>query len=179
MKKFKRFFLTLLFLGILYFLTSYSTESKKYEILNEIFTDTEFKPEKICIIKESIDFDKEIFNEFEFYDLLSVYSQFANQSAKTDLKIDDKIQENKISDTKIITDCSTKIKKIKIDEKTERWETNSNAQISLPVLSIDKKTAIIQISNNCGMLCGDTHLFVFKKINGKWKVINKKMLRIS
>jgi len=93
--------------------------------------------------------------------------------------LDNKVSENKIKNSKIVNDCRAEMKIIKIDEKTEKWETNENVKISLPILSINKKTAIIQISNNCGMLCGDTKLYVFKKVNGKWKVANKKMLRIS
>ena len=179
MKLLRKIILTLFIFGVGYFLISYSTENKKYQILNEIFTDINFNPKKICVIKNGVDFNKLVFSELEFYDKPSAIFQYIIQNAKTNLEIDNKILENKINNSKIINDCSAEMQKIRIDEKTEKWETDENAQISLPILSIDKKTAIIQITNNCGMLCGNTTLYAFKKIEGKWKIINKKMLKIS
>lgn len=179
MRKYKRLIQIFLIVGLGYFLISYSTENRKYKILNQIFVDTEFTPKKICIKKEIIDYDREIFNELDFYDTPSAYGQYLMQNAKVFIPTDDKIVVDKIATAKVVADCSTEFNKIKIDDEIERWETNSNIQISLPILSIDKNTALIQISTNCGLLCGDTTLYAFKKNNGKWKVSKKKMLRIS
>ena len=179
LRKYKRLIQVFIIVGIGYFLISYSTENRKYKILNQIFVDTEFTPEKICIKKENIDYEREIFNEIDFYDIPSAYGQYLVQNAKLLIPIDDKIEVDKIATVKVVADCRTALNKIKIDDEIERWETNSNIQISLPILSIDKNTALIQISTNCGLLCGDTTLYAFKKNNGKWKGSKKKMLRIS
>jgi hypothetical protein len=45
--------------------------------------------------------------------------------------------------------------------------------ISLPILSSDNKTAVMQINNYCGMLCGEGVVYIFKKADGKWKVAKR------
>ena len=170
MKLFKRIILILLTIGIGYYLVSYSSESKKYEILNQILEDTNLTPKIICSNEETIAFNKEIFNEFNLYDKPSIYAQVILQNPKIDLGLN-----HKIGDTKIITDCSLEIKTTKLNEKNFKIEQAIFSKISLPILSIDKKTAVIQIENNCGFLCGrSVIIYAFKINNGKWKIINKK-----
>lgn len=43
--------------------------------------------------------------------------------------------------------------------------------MTMPVFSLDRKTAIISTSHNCGTLCGTGATYVYKKINNKWQLI--------
>lgn len=42
---------------------------------------------------------------------------------------------------------------------------------SMPLFSVDRKTAIIRLSYTCGTLCAYGGQYIYKKVNGKWKCI--------
>jgi hypothetical protein len=184
MAKWKKISFTILFLGMTYFIISYHSEKKKYEIISEIFNDIDFKPEKICLSEIVLEFKKDIFEEFSLFDKISVYSQVAIQNLKRTTNCATEIKANQIKYNddlnkpifpEILLDCSTAPKKTKENDRVF-WELKSLNAISLPILSSDNKTAVMQIETHCGGLCGDGCLYVFKKINGKWTVA-KKILR--
>lgn len=156
--------------GIIYFLICYHSENKKIEIVNEIFQDINFTPENICHVKAKVDFDEEVFKEFSFFDKLSSYSQFSIQYL---INSNFDIQENRIKSSKIVSDCSAEMEEIQTGSKTSILRTKEITFVSMPILSTDNKTAVIQIENNCGMLCGSGSIYIFKKINGKWTVIKE------
>jgi|SRR5690625_2220124 len=187
MKKRKKYFLFLILIGLIYFAYSFHSENKKYEIINEIFDDTEFYPDKICFEESTIRLDNQTNNlmkNFSWIDTPSAYSQILVQNLRKLLSIEKKLKSNKIilkdktNSPEIISDCSTEMKQIKKGKETILF-VNSNYSISFPILSADNKTAIIQIENHCGMLCGNGDVYLFKKIDGKWKLIEKKPQWIS
>tara|TARA_R110000765_G_scaffold406644_1_gene503706 strand:- start:83 stop:586 length:504 start_codon:yes stop_codon:yes gene_type:complete len=45
------------------------------------------------------------------------------------------------------------------------------AYISFPLISTDRKRAIVYGSYVCGGLCGSGGIFYLKKVNGKWKMV--------
>jgi hypothetical protein len=53
------------------------------------------------------------------------------------------------------------------------------AFISVPLISVDNKKAIVFGSYICGGLCGSGGVFFLEKVKGKWKVINYEMRWIS
>ncbi|MBW1655512.1 hypothetical protein [Flavobacterium quisquiliarum] len=46
-------------------------------------------------------------------------------------------------------------------------------QMTIPVFSIDRKLAYIQLNYHCAGLCGSGKAIYLKKVNGKWKIIEK------
>jgi hypothetical protein len=49
-----------------------------------------------------------------------------------------------------------------------KYGTSCFCSIALPIFSIDKLTAIVTISRNCGSLNGYGGTYLYRKINGKW-----------
>lgn len=184
----KKIFLTISFFGVAYFFISYHSENKKYEIINEIFNDIHFKPNKICHSAITIEFQKNVFEEFSLFDKVSAYSQVAIQNLKRITNFTSDIKPNKIiykDDlntpifSEILLDCSTEIKKTKKEDGGIIFQLQSLNVISFPILSSDNNTAVMQIETHCSGLCGEGQLYVFKKINGKWKVAKKTLEWIS
>ena len=180
MKKIKKILLFVVLFGIIYFTYSFHSENKKYEIISEIFEDTKFYPDKVCSTASRIDFDNEtnkLIENFGLLDKPSAYFQILTQNLS---KLTAKRQNilNKISlksgakNPEIISDCSTKMTETKKDGVVI-ISVNSNYSISLPILSADNQTAVMQIDTHCGMLCGYGYIYIFKKENGKWKVVEK------
>lgn len=46
-------------------------------------------------------------------------------------------------------------------------------EMTIPVLSLDKQKAYVQLGHHCGSLCGEGQAIYLKKVNGKWKIIAK------
>ncbi|GEM_PF-1190544 len=187
----KRKIILIIFTVVLsYYLYSFHTENKKYRVLNEIFSDTELNFEKICNRQDYVHYNKELFNSFSSADKPSVWSQYSIQylfGTLSDFGSSNKIKPDKIKFinskgkeqfSTILQDCSTELQEIKRGDKVI-WEINSNSSISLPILSSNGKLAIIQITENCGMLCSSSSTYLFKKVNGKWHLEKQTMSWIS
>ncbi|MBA5630116.1 hypothetical protein [Moheibacter lacus] len=178
-----------------YYLYSYHSENKKYEILNEIFSDLNYNYDYICINKTYVYSHTEQFNQFSLIDKPSVYFQYWIQNFFESFSDFRNWKINKIKPKKIKYSNENGEKHFsKILNKCDfEWEdetgdglvqkntkiTPSNVAISMPILSSDGNTAIIQIDINCGVLCGSGNTLLFKKINGKWKLIDQNMSWIS
>tara|TARA_R100000935_G_C2745304_1_gene127552 strand:+ start:75 stop:683 length:609 start_codon:yes stop_codon:yes gene_type:complete len=78
------------------------------------------------------------------------------------IKIDKKIT-NKLNTTTF----QNELKKIKNGEDYDFYE------MSIPIFSYDKRTAYVELDHRCGHLCGNGRAFYLRKINGKWKIIEK------
>jgi hypothetical protein len=59
------------------------------------------------------------------------------------------------------------------DDYHKKYGNGGFRNISLPLFSIDKSTVIIKTGYSCGGLCGNGGIYIFRKINGKWKKINQ------
>lgn len=46
-------------------------------------------------------------------------------------------------------------------------------EMTIPVFSLDKQKAYVQLGYHCGRLCGNGKAIYLKKINGKWAIITK------
>jgi tRNA nucleotidyltransferase/poly(A) polymerase len=46
-------------------------------------------------------------------------------------------------------------------------------EMTIPVLSLDRQKAYVQLGYHCGGLCGNGKAIYLKKVNGKWKIIEK------
>jgi hypothetical protein len=52
-------------------------------------------------------------------------------------------------------------------------------EMTIPVFSIDKQKAYVELDHHCSGLCGSGKALYLKKINGKWKIIEKWQTWIS
>lgn len=52
-------------------------------------------------------------------------------------------------------------------------------QYSVPLFSADRALCVIECSYHCGGLCGEGDIFYYKKVNGNWKMVYRKVLWIS
>jgi hypothetical protein len=46
-------------------------------------------------------------------------------------------------------------------------------EMTIPVLSLDRHKAYVQLGYHCGSLCGNGKAIYLKKVNGKWLIIQK------
>jgi len=130
MKKLKlksKIFLSLIVIFAGYYLYSYHSENKKYEILNEILSDMDYNLDNVCIHKAYVNHNKEQFEAFSFLDMPSVYSQYFFQyffgsfgdfrewginKIKSD-RVKYRDDSNNIHFSNILSDCSVELKKKK------------------------------------------------------------------
>lgn len=52
------------------------------------------------------------------------------------------------------------------------YSSISTYAFSYPIFNRDKNKAIIRVSNSCGMLCGESGIILYYKVDGHWKRIN-------
>ncbi|WKL46153.1 hypothetical protein Q1W71_14430 [Flavobacterium pectinovorum] len=64
---------------------------------------------------------------------------------------------------------NTTIEKIKI--RRENKQRSRFYEMTIPVFSVDRQSAYVELDYHCGGLCGDGQVIFLKKINGKWKII--------
>ena len=184
MKKKSLILVTIVLIGY-YFLSSHSTE-RKYQVLNEILTDTDWGFQNLCNKEVDMRYSASIFDAFDFKDQLSVFSQYAMQRLRTSfdntsisegqLKFID--EENEIKFTEVVSNCYSETTKT-IKNGDTIISTSTVYGISLPILSMDGKTVVIQVNYNCGLLCGEGILYVFKRVDGRWRKERETQLWIS
>ena len=71
----------------------------------------------------------------------------------------------KITEKLNTTTFENELKKIKNNEDYDFYE------MSIPIFSLDKQTAYVELDYRCGHLCGNGRAFYLRKINGKWKIV--------
>jgi hypothetical protein len=116
---------------------------------------------QICDKTEKIEVFENNLSAFTWFDQLSVNCQkvfqFTTSFRPNSIKYFN-VRAKKIENSKIVSKCDTK--------------QNIIYRISLPIVSHDKKTVIIKITEDCNcLLGGQSGEYVYKKINGKWKFI--------
>lgn len=63
--------------------------------------------------------------------------------------------------------------------KKETGESYDFYEITIPIFSLNGQLAYLEVNYYCGRLCGGGKSIYLKKINGKWKVIEKRTTWIS
>lgn len=130
---------------------AYVSVAEKHKILEEVFNDIGFNQYQICSSTSKIDVFEDNLDEFSLLDQPSVYIQKLFQKSSLDGKF--------LSELKLVQSCNMK--------------TGFIYYVSLPIVSLDKQTVLIKITEDCNcMLGGYGGEFVFRKINGKWTEIN-------
>ena len=136
-------------------------ENKKYEILNEIIRDNELTLFKICSKSDKIEIFENNLNDFTLFEQLSVNFQKLTQ-------MEYEFKSNKI---KYFNRRLSKTEFCEIIPNCDR-EYEILYKISLPIVSPDKQTVIIKITEDCNcMLGGQSGTCLYKKVAGKWKRI--------
>lgn len=155
----RKILILLLILFGSYYWYSYTSETKKYEILNEIIKDNELTLFKICSKSDKIKIFENNLNDFTFFEQLSVNFQKLLQIEHTFKSNKIKYFNPRLNKTEfceIISDCSKEYEML--------------YKISLPIVSPDKLSAIIKITEDCNcMLGGQSGTYFYKKVDGKWK----------
>ena len=100
-------------------------------------------------------------NEMFFTSKDSLYLLQQNLNPKK-LKIKKKLAE-KIN----LTTKNKEINKRKISKPYSYYE------MTIPIFSLDKNKAYLELNHYCGSLCGSGKSIYLKKINGKWKIVDK------
>lgn len=159
MKK-KLFLFVSLLIGC-YYLYSFTSQSEKYKIINEIAKDNNLMLSDICSESINIEIFENNVSHFSFFDQLSVnarkITQYGHHFKNDELKYLDR-KSNKLKASKILEDCKT--------------QDGIFYKISLPIVSSDKKTAVLKITETCNcMLGGQSGEYLYKKTDGKWKKI--------
>ena len=100
-------------------------------------------------------------NEIFFTSKDSLYLLQQNLNPQI-LKIEKEIVEKINSTTK-----EKEINKKKLGESYNFYE------MTIPIFSSDNQKAYLELNHYCGRLCGSGKSIFLKKINGKWKIIDK------
>jgi len=148
-----------------YYFYSYNSENKKYEILNEIIKDNDLYLPIVCTEPSKIEIPENNLNEFDFFSQLSVnfqkLTQFGFSFKPNRIKYFNK-RQNKLVFSETKAECEN--------------EHEFIYKISEPIISPDKKTVLLKITEDCNcMLGGQSNTFIYKKIDGKWRY--KKTIR--
>ncbi|MGC4099814.1 hypothetical protein [Ferruginibacter sp.] len=181
----KKILLSISLTFLTYFFICYHSENKKYEIINEIFNDLDMHPSRIWHSAKVIDYDNKILNHFSFFDKLSIYTQIGVQHTNAFLNSGDEIipgkitykdRKGKIHSPEIVSVQSKETKEV-IGNRTIIHAAKCHYIISMPLISSDNKTAIMQIDEYCEG--GSGSIYILEKIDGKWKVVEEILQWIS
>jgi hypothetical protein len=77
---------------------------------------------------------------------------------------------------KIEKDLINRLNTITIEKLETQYKKGQRIrfyEMTIPVFSLDKQKAYVQLGYHCGRLCGNGKAIYLKKINGKWKIITK------
>ena len=56
-------------------------------------------------------------------------------------------------------------------EKRKNGKEYNFYNLSIPIFSLDRQKAFVELEHHCGSLCGSGKGIYLKKINGKWKIV--------
>ena len=106
-------------------------------------------------VNSNIEFDSEYLKLFSLIDKPSVYTQLL------------------FSNLKELLNYKSRNKSKNLNNK------NLKTTFSEPILSSNSDLALIKITEHCEMLCGESSVYIFEKVKGKWKVKEKILIWIS
>lgn len=59
----------------------------------------------------------------------------------------------------------------KVEKRRENKQRSRFYEMTIPVFSLDRQSAYVQLDYECGGLCGNGNVIYLKKIKGKWQII--------
>ncbi len=161
MKKNKRsksikIILAILLIGLAYSVFQYHSYHEKNVVTEQILNDTNIiSGYNLVEGEDNIEFDSEYLKLFSLIDKPSVYTQLL------------------FSNLKELLNYKSRNKSKNLNNK------NLKTTFSEPILSSNSDLALIKITEHCEMLCGESSVYIFEKVKGKWKVKEKILIWIS
>ena len=161
MKKNKRsksikIILAILLIGLAYSDFQYHSYHEKNVVTEQILNDTNIiSGYNLVEGEDNIEFDSEYLKLFSLIDKPSVYTQLL------------------FSNLKELLNYKSRNKSKNLNNK------NLKTTFSEPILSSNSDLALIKITEHCEMLCGESSVYIFEKVKGKWKVKEKILIWIS
>jgi hypothetical protein len=156
--------LAILGLMTLYYFLTFTSVNRKYEILNEVIRDNGFKMDKVCNHFDEVTFFDNNLVDFTIWDKLSAQTQkvtnkFHEVRENAILYFPDSVSRSPVA-SRLESDCE--------------MENESVYKISLPIVSADGQTVLIKITQDCNCgLGGQGGEYLFKMIDGKWRMTNR------
>ena len=165
MKKNKRsksikIILAILLIGLAYSVFQYHSDHEKNVATKQILNDTNIiSGYNIVEVEDNIEFDSEYLKLFSFFDKPSVYTQLLFSNLKELLNYKSRNKFNNLTN--------------------KNQKTTFYYSVSEPILSSNSDLALIKITEHCEMLCGESSVYIFEKVNGKWNIKEKILIWIS
>lgn len=152
--------LAILLIGLAYSIFQYHSFYDKNVITKQILDDTNIiSGYNIVEIEDNIEFDSEYLKSFSLFDKPSVYTQLIFSQMKELIHYKSKSSlENR---------------------NNEKNNANFYYSFSELILSSNSDLALIRITEHCEMLCGESSVYIFEKVNGKWRFKEKILIWIG
>jgi hypothetical protein len=166
----KKIGLTTFGLIILYYFLTFTSVDRKYEILNEIIKDNDFRPGNVCYHFDDVAFFDKNLVDFGIWDKLSAQTQKLTNRFYT-------MRENAIQYFPGGTGKLPVVSRLELDCDIDH---KSVYRISLPIVSTDEETVLLKITEGCNCnLGGQGAEYSFKRTDGKWRITNRFNIWIS
>ena len=115
------------------------------------------------------------FNDVSIENLL--YYKIENQTFFTSkdsiFLLEQNLKPNKLKiENEIIEKINATSKNIELQKK-KIGKSYNYYEMTIPIFSKDKQKAYLELNHYCGGLCGSGKSIYLKKINGKWKIVEK------
>ena len=148
--------LAILLIGLAYSVFQYHSYHEKNVVTEQILNDTNIiSGYNLVEGEDNIEFDSEYLKLFSLIDKPSVYTQLL------------------FSNLKELLNYKSRNKSKNLNNK------NLKTTFSEPILSSNSDLALIKITEHCEMLCGESSVYIFEKVNGKWNIKEKILIWIS
>ncbi len=152
--------LAILLIGLAYSVFQYHSDHEKNAVIKQILVDTNIiSGYNIAEAEDNIEFDSEYLKSFPLIDKPSVYTQLLFLNLKELVNYKSRSAFKNLSN--------------------KNQKTTFYYSVSEPILSSNSDLTLIKITQHCEMLCGESSVYIFEKVNGKWKIKEKILIWIS
>jgi hypothetical protein len=160
----KKIGLAVLGLLILYYFLTFTSVDRKYQILNEIIKDNNFRPDNVCNHFDDITFFDNNLVDFGIWDKLSAQTQKLTNKFYT-------LREDAIL---YYVDSTSKAPVVSRLDSDCDIDHKFVYRVSLPIVSSDEETVLVRITEDCNCgLGGQGGEYLFKRVDGKWRIANR------
>ncbi|MDO7875951.1 hypothetical protein Q5H93_14500 [Hymenobacter sp. ASUV-10] len=162
MSPLKRIIFTGLTIGLAcYYFYSHISEQNCCEIVSEIAKDNGIILFKVCSNPDRVSILENNLSDFALHEQLSVHFQKITQAfykfKPGEIRYFNR-NSNKLQASKIVPNCNSR--------------NDFIYKISVPIVSPDQQTVLLKITQDCNcMLGGQGETSLYRKVNGKWKVV--------
>ena len=115
------------------------------------------------------------FNDVSIEDLLNnkIENQMFFSSIDSLFLLEQNLKPKKLKiENEIIEKINVTSKNIEL-EKKKSGKSYNYYEMTIPIFSKDNQKAYLELNHYCGYLCGSGKSIYLKKVNGKWKIVEK------